>query len=114
MLSMKTKSRGTRFAHKLDKLFWWIVALMPVFIYLFGNFRNAGASMTDFFAIVPTFPFIENILNEVTQLAFGCTFALNVYFSYLVGVEIMHVLFDVIVFIPRFAHKITAKAINFD
>ena len=114
MLSLSTKGKGSRFSHKLDKLFWWIVALLPVFIYVLGHFRDSNVSMTDFLALVPTFPFIQETLDEVCTLAFGHTFQLNVYLAYLVGVEILHVLFDVIVFIPRFAHKLIDKSIDFD
>ena len=35
------------------------------------------------------------------------------YFVYFVYVQILHVLVDVLVFIPRFAHKILDKAVNF-
>lgn len=114
MLSLKTKGSGTRFAHKLDKLFWWFVMLLPVFAFLLGHFRDSAVSMTAFFELVPAFPFIEDILNNVTELAFDSVFAINPYLSYCIGVEIMHVLFDIVVFIPRLAHKWIGNAIDFD
>lgn len=109
------KKRKTRFQAKLDYLFWFLIMLLPIFIYLFqcwGNTPTIG--FFDFLSDFSPFPFITDILNNVTQTAFNSTFALNGYIGYCVAVEIIHVLFDVIVFIPRFAHKLIAKAVQDD
>ena len=113
MMNVSTSGRS-RLQDKLDRALWFVVAILPLIVFYVLNYRQ-GAS-TDFMAFVSSFspfPFITDVLNNVTSTAFGVEFALNAYFGYLAGVEIMHVLFDVIVFIPRFAHKFLAKAVNF-
>lgn len=112
MLSKTTKNR---IGYKLDKLFWFIVSILPIIFYFAINYRNPAA--TGFFEYVSAFsPFsyIENIFNDITRLAFDTTFPLVSYLSYCVGVEIFHVFFDVIVFIPRLAHKWVGKAVQDD
>lgn len=113
MLSLSTSGRS-RLQDKLDRALWFVLAVLPLIVFYVLNYRQ-GAN-TDFITFVSSFspfPFITDVLNSVTSAAFGVEFALNAYFGYLAGVEIMHVLFDVIVFIPRFAHKILSKAVNF-
>ena len=113
MLNIST-SGHSRFQDKIDRVTWFIMAILPVFVFFVMNYRQE--TNTDFITFVSTFspfPFITDILNSVTSTAFGVEFSLNAYLGYLVGIEILHVLFDIIVFIPRFAHKIMSKAINF-
>lgn len=108
-------STKRRLTFKLDAIFWFIVSLLPILVYFVVNYRNASAP--DFFTYVSGFApflFIENILDVVTTTAFGAPFKLNAFLSYCVGVEILHVLFDVIVFIPRLAHKWISKAVQDD
>lgn len=90
---------------KLDLLLWFLIALLPFFAYFVANFRSA--SPADFLTFVNAnyaFAFIQNTLDSVCNTAFGNTFAINGLLSYMVGAEILHILFDFLVFIPRFAH----------
>lgn len=108
-------STKRRLSFKLDAMFWFIVSLLPILVYLVVNYRNPAAP--DFFTYISgfaPFAFIQDILDDVTTLAFGSTFNLNTFLAYCVGVEILHVLFDVIVFIPRLAHKWISKAVQDD
>ena len=111
MLSLST-SGHSRFQDKLDKVFWFLLAILPCVLYFF-ELCFEYVTFYDFMSNFGAFPFIFDILNEVTEIAFDTQFMITPYLAYLVSVEIMHVLFDVIVFIPRFAHKILSKAINF-
>lgn len=111
-MSSTTKKRT---AYKLDKIFWFIVSLLPVLVYLFINKENPSAE--NFFVFLEgfsPFPFISDIFDSVTQSAFNTTFAINDYLAYVIGVEIFHVMFDVVVFIPRLAHKWIEKAVQDD
>ena len=106
---MKSKNR---FARKLDGIFWFIILLLPVFSYFVCYYRGTGAP--DFFAYCEPFrfDFIANIFESVfTKAEFGSLPVVS-YLSYCVGVEIAHCLFDVIVFIPRLAHKWIGKAVQ--
>ena len=60
-----------------------------------------ATSFTDIFGADGIFPFFK----ENSGIVY--------YFVYFVYVQIIHVLIDVLVFIPRFAHKILDKAVNF-
>jgi len=102
--------------HKLnlDSLLWGLIWMLPIFGYLVAFWRQGAAPalftyINDNFA----FTYIADIINNIWQKAFSCELVLSGFLSYLIAVEIAHVLFDVIVFIPRFAHAITDKAISF-
>lgn len=110
---MQSNTSRRRFSYQLDLFFWFIVSMLPIIVYFITAYRNPEAvGFLEFVTSFSPFPFIENILNEVSQTAFGGTFALSGLLSYFVAVEIFHILFDVIVFIPRLAHKWVAKAVQ--
>lgn len=108
MLTLNSKPHTSRFARHIDKVFWLVIMLLPVIVYLI-SYSCMEESYTELFsgfnACVPSFPFIQNILDSVCEKAFGSAFEINAYLSYCVGVEILHILYDIIVFIPRLAHK---------
>lgn len=106
---MKSKNR---FARKCDKVFWFIVLLLPIFAFFVTGYNKATVPVfLDYMAIF-RFDFIANIFESVfTKANFGALPIVD-YLSYCVGVEIAHCLFDVVVFIPRFCHKIIAKAVQ--
>lgn len=110
---MKTRrSYGVLF----DRIFWFMMMILPIFIYFTLNYHNPTATM-DFFAFVETFsPFtwLSNILDEVTMTAWGETFALSKYLAYAFGVELCHVIYDVCAFIPRLAHKWIGRSVQND
>lgn len=102
---MKIKNES-RFAHKLDLLFWWVVLLLP---FVFFAVAVYGGYQHDFLYYLENawyrVPFLETAFAGVFSLAFGNT-TLATLFSWVVTVEILHVFVDVIAFIPRFAHKL--------
>lgn len=109
---MKSKNR---FSRKVDKIFWLIVALLPIFAYFVVAYRNPEA--VTFWAYLGNWRFdaIWFTLESVFTKAFNVSnFFILEYLSYLVGVEIAHCMFDVLVFIPRLAHKFIAKAVQDD
>lgn len=88
--------------------------MLPIFGYLIAFWRQGSApAIFTYINENFSFAFVRDIFNQIWQQAFGCELVLSGFLSYLVAVEIAHVLFDVVVFIPRFAHAITEKAINF-
>ena len=128
---MRMKKTTSRFAFKLDKIFWFIISLFPVFswlIYLF-SFSSYTASPITFYAwIEQCFGFMGQVqhsviystlyqifsITSVSSLFPALSTSLLAFFTYLVTVEIVHVVFDVIVFIPRLAHKWISKAVQDD
>lgn len=98
----------------LDTLLWGIIWMLPFFGYLIAFWRQG--TVPALFTYIDehfAFTYVQSIITSIWQKAFNCELVLSGYLSYLVSVEIAHVLFDVIVFVPRFAHAITDKAINF-
>lgn len=99
---------------KIDRLLWAFMWLLP-FLCFFVSYFHLGTEISflqfvnDNFA----FPFIKDIFDNVLQAAFGSSFALTGFMSYLVAVEIVHCLFDVVVFIPRIAHSFVDCAFDF-
>ena len=106
---MKSKNR---FGRKCDKIFWVIVLLLPVFTYFVTAYRITGAPDFLTYCEAYRFDFVANIFESVfTMSNFGALPIAN-FLSYCVGVELAHVMFDVIVFIPRFSHKLISKAVQ--
>lgn len=128
---MLTKTTKNRFSYKLDKLFWWIVSLLPVLSYIlyvgFGSVRTSTGSLytlPDFFAsfILNGVGFSDNIVWITLYKLFGMSGVFPIFtsdaslfiFYWFIWVELFHVFFDVIVFIPRLAHKWISKAVQDD
>ena len=128
---MRTKKTTSRFAFKLDKIFWFVISFFPLFswlIYLF-SFSSYTASPLTFYAwLDQNFAFMGHVSGSLIYSTFYQLFSITsveslfpalstsllAFFTYLVTVEIVHVLFDVIVFIPRLAHKWISKAVQND
>lgn len=126
---MRTKSvSNTRFAYKLDKIFWFLLTLFPLFgysLYLFSI--NGAVSSLSFYSFMQNFTQIathtgnpiQNILVSIFGSSglfplFSAGSGLLDFFTYVASIEVLHVCFDVIVFIPRLAHKWISKAVQDD
>lgn len=128
MLSLST-SGHSRLQEKLDKWFWFILAILPIIFFILCNFAlSISGNELRSFQVVVTSDFgvsdeTKNILYSSFMSIFGPNGILPVfryanlgvvyYLVYFCYVQVIHVFVDVIVFIPRFAHKIMSKAINF-
>lgn len=125
------KTSNTRYSYKLDKIFWFIISFFPLFswlIYLFSFSSYTGSPLTFYAWLEQNFAFMGQISNSVIYSIFYRIFSITsvdslfpvlstslmAFFSYLVTVEIVHVIYDVIVFIPRLAHKWISKAVQDD
>ena len=128
MLNLST-SGHSRLQGKLDKVFWFLLAILPIIYLILCNFgfsisgnelRSLQVVLTSDFGVSDE---TGNILYVSIMSIFGPNGVLPVfryanlgviyYFVYYCYVQIIHVFVDVIVFIPRFAHKILDKAVNF-
>lgn len=126
---MRTKkASNTRFAYKLDKIFWFFISFAPLIFY--ALYLVASPNLSEYYSF---YVFISNYLglffssNSAFSSVFSSIFGPSgifpvfsaqsgwlVLFSYLATVEVVHALFDVIVFIPRLAHKWISKAVQDD
>lgn len=128
---MRTKKTTSRFAFKLDKFFWFILSLFPLFswlIYLFSFSSNTTSPLTFFAWLDQYFGFMGQITKSVIYSTLYQIFSITTvdslfpvlstsllaFFTYLITIEIVHVVYDVIVFIPRLAHKWISKAVQDD
>lgn len=128
---MRMKKTTSRFAFKLDKIFWFIVSFFPLFswlIYLFSFSSYTAAPLTFYAWLEQNFALMGQIsqsaiysvffqifsITSVASLFPALSTSLMAFFTYLVTVEIVHVIYDVIVFIPRLAHKWISKAVQDD
>lgn len=115
--------RKKRFDYVLDKIIWSIILLLPLIMYLGQYLMYELTSVTT----LPTlFDYISinfnldstNILYVSLMDLFGpegvlpyfsANSSLMIYLCYFVIVEVVHIAVDVLVFIPRFAHKLMSK-----
>lgn len=95
---------------KIDNALWALIWLLPFLAYAIQYYRSGtDITMLNYVNSNYTFTWIKNILDQIWNTAFGCDLKLSGYLSYLVMVEIGHCLFDVMIFIPRFAHELIEK-----
>lgn len=127
---MRMKKTTSRFAFKLDKLFWFLVFILPIiswclYLFSFNGYGESQASLYSFWLWMSN-QFVgsngnSNVVYVTLDSIFGQSGVLPffgqsvlLFVTYLVNVEIIHVFFDVIVFIPRLAHKWISKAVQDD
>lgn len=125
------KTSNTRFSYKLDKIFWFVISFFPLFswlVYLFSFSGYANPPVTFYTWLEQNFAFMGNVsqspiysvlyqifsITSVASLFPVLSTSLIAFFTYLITVEIIHVIYDVIVFIPRLAHKWISKAVQDD
>lgn len=126
MLSKTTKNR---FSYKLDKLFWFFIQIFPLLcfaVYCIAGTRGSEVVVPSFasFLIKLGFDYQKgNIFYTVLAQLFGSlgVFPLFVdsggiilYLTYVLTMEVLHICFDVIIFIPRLAHKWISKGVQDD
>lgn len=106
------KNNATRFERKLDAFFWFVVSMLPIILYIV-NLYNGGSN--DFFAFINdnfTFSFVKTVFDDVFDVAFSSVSPVTGLLSYFVSVEILHIMFDVLVFLPRFAKKMIGRVVE--
>ena len=104
----------TKLKTKIDLFLWAASWLLPFFAFFVSYFRIGEApQLLTFVDEQFAFPFIRDLINNVWSSAFGSALPLAGFISYLVCVEVVHCLFDAVVFIPRMAHSFIDKFTDF-
>lgn len=125
------KISNTRFSHKLDKIFWFIISFLPVLSWLFylygyvhlntdpstsiirfSNWLQSNFLLVDFNSN-PFYSVLSRIFGSSGAYPLFDANALSI-FVWFLTIEVVHVCFDVVVFIPRLAHKWISKAVQDD
>lgn len=142
MISLNpNKAKGSRFSHKLESFLWWIIRLLPLIFYVIYfngvsqadvqweyvfsdgdptmfSALNLSSFMDNFFRLSD-----DNLVLQVFRDIFGSSGVFSLfesysgifsYLSYLVCIEILRMMYNVVVFIPRLAHKWISNAIQDD
>lgn len=100
----------TKFEKKLDSLFWWLIALLPILVYFISVF-HVGAELSQFNSYVDlfTFDYVADIFNRIFTENLAFPSILVNYLSYFISVEIIHIFVDVVVFLPRWFHGLLER-----
>ena len=102
-----------------DTIFWYLLYFLPVIGYLIFLIAEPSSGVTvslTFSGFMDSIGFgvlTDNIIFSVLSDIFGVNGLLPIfvndsliaYFTYFIGVFVIHVLVDVVLFIPRLAHK---------
>lgn len=107
--------RKKTISHIIDCSFWALIALLPLVAYVVILWHS-GVNGIDLSSVMSRCGFSllgDNIVVNTMSQLFGSSGVmpffvddnLIVYLSYFVIVEIIHLAVDVLLFIPRFAHK---------
>lgn len=110
---MRTK-KATRFSRKVDRLLWTAMAVLPILAYFFTYFHHT--TPVDFLIYIDAwaFPFVSNIMTDVLTAVGFNDIPIVPLLSYMCGVEIIHLMYDFVVFIPRLTHKLMEVLYNDD
>lgn len=108
--------RKKTITHIIDCSFWALIAILPLIAYIviLWHSGSAGVDIATVFSRAGFDIVTDNVIfNGLSQLfgvngvmPFYANDNLLIYLSYFIFVEITHVAVDVLLFIPRFAHKL--------
>lgn len=101
--------------HLSDTIFWYIIYMLPVLSYLILIASRHGAEVPSLSQYFTDFgiPFVSDLIGNALVNIFGADGILPLYgasvgipiFSWYVSMLIIHLAVDVLLFIPRMAHK---------
>lgn len=106
--------RKKSIVHFFDTLMWYIVYTLPLILLLFETFRNGNFHslyeiMSDSGLLVnftnPVYSCLEQLFITGNVFPLFSSPDIVVYASYFICVFLLHLAVDVLLFIPRFAHK---------
>lgn len=115
--------RKSRISHFADTFFWYAIYMFPIIAYLLlliaepGTGTNAIISLEAFFDNIGLGLANNNIIVQTINSIFGESGILPLFktnmptimLSWFVSTYIVHLAIDVLLFIPRFAHKFIEK-----
>lgn len=109
---MKTESRKVdRFTYMADFAFWLAIMALPILYYLFASIGgiSPNLSLLEYIDTFAPWQYIKTIIDDCLTLVFNDTLPLTGYISYLVAVQVVHLFFDVVAFVPRLCHNLMDK-----
>lgn len=97
------KTRTTKISKTLDAFLWFFVMILPIAVMFYH--REAGYTLTQAVNMCSPFGYAQSIFESVFSSVFGENLAISSYASYLVLVEVVHIMVDALLFVPRIARK---------
>lgn len=101
-----------------DKLIWLVVYILPAVLYVIASNHNSLLPFNEFLLTSGFGVLTNGVIYDMFASLFGSTgivpifsdnsFILS-YITYMVGVTIIHVTFDIVVFLPRLFHQFFEK-----
>ena len=100
-----------------DTIFWYSLYSLPIILLILSYFRGTDYSLSAIFSnvgldIISTNPIYDVLVQMFYTDGFLPVFSNTViieYFSYFIMLVIIHVFVDVLLYIPRFCHKLIEK-----
>ena len=110
-----------KISHIFDKLFWGFIMLLPLLVYVIyilktGNIYSLENVFTDFgFGIDTTSVIYQTFISIFGSSGSIPAFLGNgfiLYITYIVLVELIHLIVDILLYIPRIAMKFLDKGVE--
>ena len=104
--------RKRNVSYLIDKLFWILIAVLPLIVWLIVIARIGQlTSLVDVMTSTHLLPLMNNSIFTTLSDIFGSTGVVPLiqnpdillYMSYFIGVTLIHLLVDFVLFIPRIA-----------
>lgn len=101
-----------------DKLIWFVIYMIPILLYVVVSHHNALLSYTEFLNTTGLNILSTGVIYDTFNSLFGASGILPMfsessfilhYMTYMVSITLIHITFDVIVFIPRLFHTFMDK-----
>lgn len=100
-----------------DTIFWYSLYTLPVVLLILSYFRGTDYSLAQIFNnvglnIISTNPIYDVLIQTFGENGFLPVFTNTIvieYLSYFIMLMIIHIFVDVLLFIPRFCHKLIDK-----
>lgn len=97
--------------NNLRKILWYLILALPILAYLFAMLSGINTTFSDVcsqFAL----PVNDSIVGSTLVDIFGANGILPLvtanfmaYFNYFVGVELIHIAIDILLFLPKFCQR---------
>lgn len=114
-----------KFSHIFDKVFWGLIALLPIIVYCIYLIKNGGvyvfADVFDNFGFnIDKTSIIYTTLTSIFGVVAGgsanipafLSDGVMVYMTYFVIIELIHLILDMLLYIPRIARKFLDKGVE--
>lgn len=105
--------RKKNMSHLFDNVLWYMAYLLPLFAFLTLLWRTDGVTLATAMSSCGLDIFSQGFIYDGLTSLFGADGVMPLfaspdilaYGSYFISVFLMHLAVDVLLFIPRFAHK---------